>query len=170
MTEREKEIATLYIKLYSQPKIAKTLGVSKQRIHQVIQKLIREGNLLDRGRFWATTYRNIPESIKIQQRFWNKVKITPTCWVWENYKDPNGYGKFTFDGRVNFAHRYSKSLLERLDPELQIDHLCRNPACVNPDHLEQVTGSVNCHRAPIHVVHGHFDRGGLKKKFDGLVA
>jgi hypothetical protein len=40
--------------------------------------------------------------------------------------------------RAAYAH-----FVGPLDDELQIDHLCRNTACINPDHLEQVTGRVN---------------------------
>jgi hypothetical protein len=47
------------------------------------------------------------------------------------------------------AHRYGwKTLVDPdLADELQLDHLCRNRLCVNPDHLEPVTAAVNSQRA-----------------------
>ena len=45
------------------------------------------------------------------------------------------------------AHRYAYEELVGPIPEgLQLDHLCRNRSCVNPDHLEPVTCRENLRR------------------------
>jgi hypothetical protein len=60
-----------------------------------------------------------------------------------------GYGKWPrHDGGSRMAHRRVYELLVGPIPEgLQMDHLCRVKRCVNPDHLEPVTGSENVLRA-----------------------
>lgn len=69
------------------------------------------------------------------------------CWVWQMATNAKGYGRFTWNGRLGQAHRY---FYERrfgpLDPGLELDHLCRNHSCVNPDHLEPVTRAENARR------------------------
>lgn len=69
------------------------------------------------------------------------------CWEWARYRDPNGYGR-AYDGQVmQWAHRYAWEALRGPIPKgLQIDHLCNNPPCVNPDHLEPVTQAENIRR------------------------
>ena len=48
---------------------------------------------------------------------------------------------------VRLAHRVCyEALAGRVDSHLVIDHLCRNPACVNPSHLEPVTQKTNSER------------------------
>jgi hypothetical protein len=90
-----------------------------------------------------------PESLR--ERFWSKVnKYGPNgCWLWTASIAPNGYGHFyrgTTGGRV--AHRFAYELLVGPIPEgLQLDHLCSNRGCVNPDHLEPVTAAINTRRA-----------------------
>ncbi len=79
-----------------------------------------------------------------QERFWSKVSKTEDgCWSWTGSKT-SGYGDF-YDGvRKVSAHRYSYETLSGPIPEgLVLDHLCRNRACVNPEHLEPVTQQVN---------------------------
>jgi hypothetical protein len=69
------------------------------------------------------------------------------CWVWLRACDSHGYGSLWDKGRCLKAHR---ALYERhvgpVPDGLDLDHLCRNPPCVNPDHLEVVTRAENTRR------------------------
>lgn len=73
-------------------------------------------------------------------RFVAKISVTPGgCWKWAGCKFKSGYGAFRVQPSTVYAHRYSYEVFVRGIPEgLQIDHLCRNRECVNPDHLEPV--------------------------------
>lgn len=85
------------------------------------------------------------------------------CWLWTGSLDGHGYGNFWFDGRPNKAHRASYALHKGSIPtDFEIDHLCRVPCCVNPEHLECVSHAVNCqrglvnqHRGKTHCINGH---------------
>src|SRR3990167_5527343 len=69
------------------------------------------------------------------------------CWIWQRSKDRGGYGKVNVKGKILRAHRIYYEKHKGIIPKgLQIDHLCRVPACVNPDHLEPVTGTENYRR------------------------
>jgi hypothetical protein len=79
-------------------------------------------------------------------RFWEKVDKTETCWLWTAFTR-RGYGRFRVGGAIVQAHRWSYELHAGPVAEgLELDHLCRNKACVNPDHLEPVTHEVNNER------------------------
>lgn len=70
------------------------------------------------------------------------------CVEWRGRLNYGGYGITTVGNRSVKAHRASYEL--RVGPiptGLQIDHLCRNPACINPAHLEPVTAAENTRRA-----------------------
>lgn len=78
------------------------------------------------------------------------------CWIYTGSISPNGYG--TILGRA--AHRYFYTHLVGPIPDgMQIDHLCRVTACVNPAHLEPVTPLENARRRPdvgkTHCIRGH---------------
>ena len=80
----------------------------------------------------------------IRDRFWIKVEKTETCWLWKGARNGWGYGYFWLEGKTLRAHRVSYEWANgAISSGLQLDHLCRNRLCVNPDHLEMVTGQVN---------------------------
>jgi len=83
------------------------------------------------------------------ERFWAKVDKSGNCWLWTAYTCPEGYGRFVADEFPStLAHRIAYELIVGPIPEgLTIDHLCRNPSCVNPSHLEPVTIEENLRRA-----------------------
>lgn len=81
-----------------------------------------------------------------EERFWAATnKRGPAeCWEWQATRTSAGYGHFHVSGRLVSSHRFAYELLVGPIPEgLELDHLCRNPACVNPAHLEPVTHSEN---------------------------
>lgn len=92
------------------------------------------------------------------------------CWVWNKSINPGGYGILWCKERqvMRLAHRVAYELFAGVIPDgLEIDHICRNRRCVNPDHMEPVTRRVNVlrgnspiqlrerARAKTHCVHGH---------------
>lgn len=83
------------------------------------------------------------------ERFWSKVdrRGPSDCWVWAGGTFWFGHGRFSLGRKTVMAHRFAYELLVGPIPEgLVLDHLCSNPPCVNPAHLEPVTSSENVRR------------------------
>lgn len=86
-------------------------------------------------------------SQKDVDRFWRFVDKTNDCWIWMGSHNGTEYGKFWLKGKTIYAHRISYFLAYgKIEPEYEIDHLCKNRRCVNPSHLEKVTGKINKNR------------------------
>jgi len=101
---------------------------------------------------------NIEDAISVNDQIlpYNKVDVVfcmkfvindSGCWIWLGPLSSEGYGSY----QNTQAHRFSYKLFVNIIPDgLTIDHLCRNPSCVNPEHLEAVTTQINTSRALKH--------------------
>ena len=86
------------------------------------------------------------------------------CWEWTGCKVQNGYGHFRPEGKAGTkpvrAHRWAWERVNGPVPDgRELDHICRNRACVRPSHMQAVTHLENMRRSPIkyptHCKYGH---------------
>ena len=95
----------------------------------------------DTAQLFATKHRKFGRPIA------DYIDASGDCWEWTGNVSSAGYGRVGIRGRYLLAHRVIwKALVGPIPVGLQIDHLCRNTTCVNPDHLEPVTHTVNLRR------------------------
>lgn len=113
----------------------------------------------------------MPELTEWERTEWilrivDRIEFQPDgCWIYKGTTSNYGHCRVTFKGFSTSAHRAIYCLVvEDVPTDLVVDHLCRVPACVNPDHLEPVTPWENVRRgdAPTaiharktHCIHGH---------------
>lgn len=109
-----------------------------------------------------------PKRRPLLDRFAEKIALTDSgCIEWIASHNGVGYGTLTtnrYGGKV-LAHRWSYEYhVGPIPAGLELDHLCRNRACVNPEHLEPVSHRVNTLRgtaptavnaAKTHCLRGH---------------
>lgn len=120
------------------------------------------------------------------ERFLAKIQVAPNgCWEWSGCHGKLGYALLSVnkDGHwttVN-AHKFAYENLVGPTPiGKELDHKCRNPGCVNPEHLEPVSHKVNCQRgisgelarirqlSKDHCCHGHpFDETNTQIRKNG---
>ena len=88
-------------------------------------------------------------------RFFKKITKTSSCWIWVGSRNHliGGYGIFWINHKRIYAHRASYLHFKgEIEQGKELDHLCRNRPCVNPDHLEAVTRSVNTLRGLVPIL------------------
>jgi hypothetical protein len=86
---------------------------------------------------------------KLQRRIVDNVQVTAEgCWIWQLSRNAAGYPRIMIQNDLrSFAHRVSyEEFVGPIPSGLVLDHLCRNPPCVNPTHLEPVTHPENVRR------------------------
>ena len=118
---------------------------------------------LSRGdpRKWIVGHQQRGVYRPIIPRLESRSRLTPEgCWEWFGAKSPAGYGTISWLGRDRPTHRVAYELLVGPVPDgLQLDHLCRNRACLNPEHLEPVTNRENTRRGLLGVLKTHCKHG-----------
>lgn len=91
---------------------------------------------------WVKGHRHLPNGPEY-------IEDGNGCWIWQRSMTTTGYGRVWVaeaKRHVN-AHRVVYERERGPIPEgMSLDHLCRVPRCVNPDHLEPVTHAENCRR------------------------
>lgn len=100
------------------------------------------------------------------------------CWEWTGSYNSNGYPRYNCKkpGMGTIPYRISWKILVG-DIRHTLDHLCRNPGCVRPSHLEDVPMGVNVMRGSnpfavnarkTHCINGHeFTKENTLVKSDG---
>jgi hypothetical protein len=84
----------------------------------------------------------------VLERVLNRITMTDEgCWEFQGCRLKSGYGRVGWNGRLWLTHRVTYTfLVGEIHPDLEIDHLCENKPCCNPEHLQAVTRSENLRR------------------------
>ena len=100
----------------------------------------------------------------LQRRVFPRIREVGSCWEWSGAKS-KGYGIVGYRQKNVYLHRLMYELRFGPIPRgLTIDHLCRNRACCNPEHMEVVTAGENtlrgetltrANKAKTHCPRGH---------------
>ena len=77
----------------------------------------------------------------------DRIDATGDCWVWTGATNTGGYGRICANGNDWYVHRLVwTALVGEIPDGLELDHLCQNKVCCNPDHLEPTTRKKNQNR------------------------
>jgi hypothetical protein len=88
----------------------------------------------------------------------------PGCWEWPGNLSVLGYGRVQLKKKLWYAHRLVfEFVVGKIPSGLVLDHLCMNPQCCRPDHLEAVTPGENALRGvgvvPTNLAKTHCPKG-----------
>ncbi len=84
----------------------------------------------------------------LPERFASRVRAAESgCWEWQGWLNDKGYGYIHSEGRDQPVYRVLwREVIGEIPAGHELDHLCVNPACFNPAHLEPVTHAENQRR------------------------
>ena len=86
---------------------------------------------------WETRRSSAEARDKLYARFDAKVDEAFPCWLWTAAISNTGYGSIGVEGKTCYAHRIAYERYRGQIPlGFDIDHICGNRRCVNPDHLQ----------------------------------
>lgn len=86
---------------------------------------------------------------EIQERLVRSCEPEPNtgCWLWALSIGGNGYARIWFKARYQQASRVAfEAFIAPIPSGKELDHLCRVRSCINPAHLEPVSGRENLMR------------------------
>jgi hypothetical protein len=83
-------------------------------------------------------------SNSVIERLQKKTILHNGCYLWQGAKDKDGYGRIKIAGKVKGIHQISFEMYNHKIPDgLEIDHICKQRNCWNPEHLQIVTHKEN---------------------------
>ena len=112
---------------------------------------------------------SIPElSVEQQASFWAKVDARQPneCWEWLYSKNGKGYGKFSVNRRMFYAHRIALEISGASSYGICVMHKCDNTSCCNPSHLTVGTQADNVADCVAKGRHSHGPQHALKRTFE----
>ncbi len=118
-------------------------------------------------RFCSVECRTDASKVPGRDRFWQKIAVgdVDSCWEWQRFRNPLGYGRFRFEGKTELAHRIAWELTHGEIPVgMFVCHSCDNPPCCNPAHLWLGTNAENIKDA---ARKGRGYRGGTPPYYSG---
>lgn len=85
--------------------------------------------------------------LELPERLSSRVVVSGTgCWEWQGRRGHMGHGFVNWKGKSTPVYRVTYELLVGPADAQDMDHLCRNPPCCNPAHLEPVSHAENMRR------------------------
>jgi hypothetical protein len=91
--------------------------------------------------------------VRVRRSVWERLAFEAItgCWLWlglSKWTVSGPYGRISVNNRSTYTHQFFYQLFGGQVPRgLELDHLCRNTLCCNPDHLEAVTHAENIRRS-----------------------
>jgi hypothetical protein len=121
-----------------------TLWLVPWRVAAGLHLAQRRGSASDEKRRGETLCRaeeqEVGRLVTMHPKLRGRVRQVGDCLMWTGYRDKYGYGRVYVDGKQVLTHRLAyETQVGPIPSGLVIDHLCRNPPCINPAHMEPVT-------------------------------